>query len=243
MRIARFYCSELDPNSEVLTLPAQVHRHAIQVLRLKSGEELCLFDGSGIEYTAQLEQVNKRESTARIIQTRQVDKESPLKTTLIQGISRGEKMDYTLQKAVELGVNQIIPVMTERCNVSLSGERAEKKRLHWQGVIISACEQSGRSIIPQLGPILSFEELLQTPLPGTTLILDPLAEIKIASLEKNETVNLLIGPEGGLTEREIEVAKQSNFHAVQFGPRILRTETAAVAVLAVIQTLWGDMGG
>lgn len=243
MRVARFYCPEVEPSSELLTLPTQVHRHAIQVLRLKLGEDLCLFDGKGFEYTARLEHVSKRESAVRIFDRRQTDRESPLKTTLIQGVSRGERMDYTIQKAVELGVTQIIPVITERCNVSLSGERAEKKRAHWQGIIVSACEQSGRSVLPTLQPVLSFDALLEASLPGMTVILDPQSESKIDSLANSDLINLLIGPEGGLTEKEIEDAKDSGYQSVQFGPRILRTETAAVAALSVIQTLWGDIGG
>lgn len=243
MRVPRFYCPDVELTSELMTLPSQVHRHAIQVLRLKVGDELCLFDGKGSEYTAKLEQVTKRESAARIHEQRQTETESPLKTTLLQGISRGERMDYTIQKAVELGINHIVPVITERCKSSLTRERAEKKLLHWQGVIVSACEQSGRSVLPSLTPITKLDTVLANPIPGHSIILDPKSDNKISSLSVTETVNLLIGPEGGLTDEEIEAAMQSGFQAVQFGPRILRTETAAVAGLSVIQTLWGDIDG
>lgn len=243
MRIPRFYCPDIDDVTELLVLPEQVHRHAIQVLRLKPGAKLILFDGQGYEYTAELNDVGKRQSAAKIISKQKTDVESPVHTTLLQGVSRGERMDYSIQKAVELGVNRIIPITTERCNVTLAGQRAEKKLMHWQGVIVSACEQSGRSVLPHLDSISSFEQVLTAPLAGQKIVLDPTAETGFAAMQKVERVTLLIGPEGGLTDEEISLAKQAGFSATRFGPRVLRTETAAVAALAAIQSLWGDLGG
>lgn len=242
MRIPRFYCSDLNAVDEVVKLPTDAHRHAVQVLRLKTGATVRLFDGAGLEYEASLHEVSKRESTAILSTTVSNNNESNLSLTLIQGISRGERMDYTLQKAVELGVNRIVPVVTERCNVQLSGQRADKKLAHWQGVIISACEQSGRRTMPVLDNIISFDEMLSEFDSGSRLILEPTAEIGFKRLPPQTETSLVIGPEGGFSESEVEEAINNGFQAIQFGPRILRTETAAVSALAVLQTLWGDLG-
>ncbi|HDY84745.1 hypothetical protein LCGC14_1190740 [marine sediment metagenome] len=242
MRITRFYCPELNNNQELFVLPDAAHRHAIQVLRMKQGDALRLFDGQGLEVDAVLDSVAKRESSVRLLSTVNVDNESPLTITLLQGISRGERMDYALQKAVELGVIRIIPVATERCNVQLSGGRDEKRWSHWQGIMISACEQSGRSVLPELSMVMSLEEALLENKQGCRLVLDPLAKTGFTTLDKQQDITLLIGPEGGLSEAEIEQAQAAEFASVCFGPRILRTETATVAALAVVQTLWGDLG-
>jgi 16S rRNA (uracil1498-N3)-methyltransferase len=151
-------------------------------------------------------------------------------------------MDYALQKAVELGVTRIMPVISDRCNVQLDNGRAEKRMQHWQGVIISACEQSGRSIIPALDEVMTLEQALLTPGLADGIVFDPLARRGIAQVPKLDAVTLLIGPEGGLTEQEVMMAIQRQFMAVRFGPRILRTETAAAAAIAVLQTQMGDMG-
>lgn len=242
MRITRFYCPELNNDKELFTLPDAAHRHAVQVLRLKQGDALRLFDGRGLECDAVLEIVSKRESSVRLLSKVEVNNESPLTITLLQGISRGERMDYALQKAVELGVTTIIPVATERCNVQLSGGRDEKRLAHWQGIVISACEQSGRSVLPELSTVMSLEESLLENTLGCLLVLDPLAEQGFTTIERQENITLLIGPEGGLSDHEIEQSKAVGFQSVCFGPRILRTETATVAALAVVQTLWGDLG-
>ena len=242
MRIPRFYCPELDISNDVITLPDAAHRHAVQVLRLKQGAQIRLFDGHGLEYDAILEQASKRDSSVRLGDKIAVDNESSLDITLLQGISRGERMDYALQKAVELGVTRIVPVLTERCNVQLSGGRADKRLAHWQGVMISACEQSGRSVLPELTDVMPLEQALQINAGCCRLVLDPVAETGILSLTRQDNMVLLIGPEGGLSEQEIRQAITTGFQAIKFGPRILRTETATVAVLAAVQTLWGDLG-
>ena len=172
----------------------------------------------------------------------QNDIESPLSLTLIQGVSRGDRMDYTLQKAVELGVNKIVPVTTERCNVQLSGQRAQKKMDHWQGVIISASEQSGRCKLPILCPIMLFDEMVAKFNIGSRLILEPTAALGFKSLPVQMETSLLIGPEGGFSDEEVHTAVKQGFQAIKFGPRILRTETAAVSALAVLQAMWGDLG-
>jgi len=242
MRITRFYCPELNENDELFILPDVAHRHAVQVLRLKQGDALRLFDGRGLEFDTVLEAVSKRESSVRLLSKVTMNNESPLTITLLQGISRGERMDYALQKAVELGVTRIIPVVTERCNVQLSGGRNEKRWAHWQGIVISACEQSGRSVLPELSTVTQLHDSLIENKLGCRLVLDPLAEKGFTVLDKQENITLLIGPEGGLNETEIGQAHTAGFESVCFGPRILRTETATVAALAVVQTLWGDLG-
>lgn len=242
MRIPRLYCPELSENRETMPLPEKLHRHAVQVLRLKQGAELHLFNGQGLEYSAILEDVAKRSSTVKLINKLKVENESPISITLLQGVSRGERMDYALQKAVELGVNRIIPVVTQRCNVSFSGDRANKKQLHWQGVITSACEQSGRSILPILSNVTQLEEVLNNCAVKCRLVLDPLADSGLTALAQQNEVALLIGPEGGLSEQEVQQAVDMGFQAVTMGPRILRTETATVTALAIVQAAWGDIG-
>ncbi len=242
MRIPRFYCPELEPTQTMCQLPDAAHRHAVQVLRLKAGSVLRLFNGAGYECEATLDTVSKRESSVVINHIIESDNESPLRISLLQGISRGERMDYALQKAVELGVTSVIPIVTERCNVQLSNGRADKRVQHWQGVMVSACEQSGRNVLPELADVTEFKDVLQQVQVPCRLVLDPLAETGFSSLAKQDNVALLIGPEGGLSDTEIEHAKQAGFQAVKFGPRILRTETASAAALAIVQAMWGDLG-
>ncbi len=242
MRIPRFYCPELPLQNASVVLPPAAHRHAVQVLRLKVGAKIHLFDGKGLEFEASLNDVQKRQSSAQLLTQVTVDTESSIESTLIQGVSRGERMDYAIQKAVELGVNRVIPVMTARCNVNLSGERRTKKQMHWQGIIVSACEQSGRSVLPQLEEVDNLENILLRQDLGQGIVLDPMANQGFNALSQASSVSLLIGPEGGLTEEEINLAVNSGFNALRFGPRILRTETAAIAALAVIQSQWGDLG-
>lgn len=241
MRIPRFYCPQLRPDETVLELPDSVHRHAVQVLRLKPGAAIRLFDGMGMEFDAELTEVEKRRSQVQLTGRLENPCESPLNITLLQGVSRGERMDFAIQKAVELGVSTIVPVVTERCNVQLKQDRAQKRWEHWQGVLISACEQSGRAFLPELAAVTSLETALSAEHSQLKLVLDPRAGQSFKELSPPQTLSLLIGPEGGLSEAELDLAIQSGFTALQFGPRILRTETAAVAALAVVQTMWGDL--
>jgi 16S rRNA (uracil1498-N3)-methyltransferase len=241
MRIPRFYCPQLQQDDMQLELPESVHRHAVQVLRLKPGARIRLFDGKGLECEAELTVVEKRHSQVQLQAPLESQHESPLNITLLQGISRGERMDFAIQKAVELGVSTIVPVITERCNVQLKQDRAQKRRDHWQGVLISACEQSGRAFLPELAAVTTLEAVLAGSEDELKLVLDPRASQHFNDLARPQTLSLLIGPEGGLSEAEIDLAAQHGFTALQFGPRILRTETAAVAALAVAQTLWGDL--
>lgn len=242
MRSLRFYYAGPYQSDGDFVLPDAIFRHAVQVLRLKTGAVIQLFDGEGHEYSAELTQVAKRQATAKLTGEISNHSESPLQVCLLQGISRGERMDFAIQKAVELGVQQIVPVITERCNVQLGGERADKRLAHWQGVLISACEQSGRAVLPQLLPVVDLSTALDNCNSDCKLVLDPTAMQRFNALDKQNAVTLLIGPEGGLSDTEIAAAKHSGFTAIQFGPRILRTETASAAALAIVQANWGDIG-
>lgn len=242
MRIPRFYCANLAANTTPMMLPDDVFRHAIQVLRMKPGALLNLFDGEGLEYQVQLEQVDKRQASVSMQQQIMTDNESPLDILLMQGISRGERMDYAIQKAVELGVKRIMPVITERCNVQLNGDRAEKRMNHWQGVVISACEQSGRSFLPKLLPITSLSAALLEVNDDCKLVLDPEAARGFSNVNKASQIALLIGPEGGLSDTEVQQSVAGGFNGISLGPRILRTETASAAALAMVQAGWGDIG-
>lgn len=243
MRIPRIYLpTPLNPNSDV-ELDARAHQHVTKVLRLRAGDNLILFNGEGGEYAATLTESHKQTARARINTCNDNDTESPLQITLIQGISRGEKMDLTIQKAVELGVHAIMPVNTERSQVKLSGDRLEKRLQHWQGVLIHACEQSGRNRLPALHPVANLEDCLQQAhIPEPRFLLDPHGDQVIRELPGPfQAMTLLAGPEGGLGERDHVIARSANFQGLRLGPRILRTETAALAALAALQGQWGDL--
>ena len=242
MRIPRIYLPQSLIADSHVGLDANALRHVVQVLRLKSGHPLILFNGKGGEYAAELTQVEKRRATAHITEFNDINRESSLFTHLGLGISKGERMDFALQKAVELGVNEISPLFTEHCVVQLDDKRALKKQEHWQAVIISACEQSGRNILPSLNAPQSFNHWLNTASSTSRLILDPAASATLSTVEPDAAgVTLAIGPEGGFSQVEIEQALENDFIGVALGPRVLRTESAAIASLAAVQALWGDL--
>lgn len=244
MNQPRFYCREpLSPGAHI-DLPAPVARHAVRVLRLPPGAAIVLFDGRGGEYEARIERVERDRVVAALGAWRDVERESGLAVTLIQAVQAGEKMDYTVQKAVELGVSHIVPVDSRRSVTRLSGERAARRVAHWQGVAAAACEQCGRNQVPQLAPLEKLENWLARPADGALrLILAPDAEQALVDLPPVSNVQMLIGAEGGLDPQEIVAARQVGFRAVRMGPRILRTETAGLAALAAMQALWGDFRG
>jgi len=244
MNQPRFYCREaLSPGAHI-DLPEPVARHAVRVLRLPPGAAVVLFDGRGGEYDARIERIERDRVVAALGAWRDVERESGLAVTLIQAVQAGEKMDYTVQKAVELGVSHIVPVDSRRSVTRLSGERAARRVAHWQGVAAAACEQCGRNQVPQLAPLERLENWLARPASGPLrLILAPDAEQALVDLPPVTNVQMLIGAEGGLDPQEIVVAQQVGFKAVRMGPRILRTETAGLAALAAMQALWGDFRG
>ena len=221
--------------------PEQSH-HVAHVLRLARGDAVVAFDGRGSEYDAVIERLSKSAVTLRMGDAKAVDRESPLQVTLAQGVSTGERMDYTVQKAVELGVYAIQPVVTERSVVRLDSERAARRVAHWRSIAVAACEQCGRNRLPEIHPVTSFAAWLGTPrADGMRLTLAPDAALRLVDMEPVAgPVVLLVGPEGGLAPREHADAIAAGFTPARLGPRVLRTETAAVAALAVLQTLWGD---
>jgi 16S rRNA (uracil1498-N3)-methyltransferase len=241
MRIPRIFHPEpLEPDSRV-TLDDSAARHVAKVLRLAEGSPLTLFDGSGGEYPASIVSVAKRSVEVQLGHRLDVEVESPLHITLAQGVSKGDRMDFTIQKAVELGVSRIVPLNTERSVVNLKGERLEKKLAHWKGVIISACEQCGRNSMPELLPLQPLPSWLQSDANGTRLLLDHRATETVASLQPKGEITLLIGPEGGLSQKEREQAFFLGYTGLRLGPRVLRTETAALTALAALQSRFGDL--
>lgn len=231
------------PAGRRVALPDDVARHAVGVLRLREGDDVILFNGDGSECVGQLYKSGKG-AEVQLKSACSPERESPLHITLVQGVSSGERMDYTLQKAVELGISAIQPVMMKRTIVRLDDEKRIKRRQHWQGVVISACEQCGRNHVPEVAPILDFHTWLadRSQQDGIRFLLDPDATLRLKDLPPPEgPVTLLAGPEGGYDQAEREAALRHGFTGLSLGPRILRTETAALAALAAIQSRWGDL--
>ncbi|WP_118835598.1 16S rRNA (uracil(1498)-N(3))-methyltransferase [Neisseria meningitidis] len=237
----RFHLPENLSVGQTVALPDNIVRH-LNVLRVRPNENITLFDGKGKAHAARLTVLEKRRAEAEILHEDTTDNESPLNITLIQSISSGERMDFTLQKSVELGVTAIQPVISERCIVRLDGERAAKRLARWQEIVISACEQSGRNTVPPVLPIIGYREALdKMPSESTKLIMSINRARKLGDIRQpSGAIVFMVGPEGGWTEQEEQQAFDAGFQAVTLGKRILRTETAPLAALATMQTLWGD---
>jgi 16S rRNA (uracil1498-N3)-methyltransferase len=247
MRLIRcFIDAELIAGSTI-DLNPRAAQHLLRVLRLKSGDEFNVFNGRGSEFSARIASVRGDQARVAITGPYASIPESGLAITLVQGVSRGDRMDYVIQKATELGVTRIIPVLCERSVVRLDDKQAQARLTHWQGVAIAACEQSGRAQLPAIelpGRLLEYFARL----PSSTnhaiqrVILDPEATSGLRQLPSTlASIELLVGPEGGLSSGEVGLAKKQQFTAIRLGPRILRTETAAAAALAVLQALHGDL--
>ena len=235
MRIPRVLISQSLQEGQTLELPKPAAHHLQKVLRLRKGHPVLVFDGNGAEFEGEL----LDQSRVRLALPTGREPESPLFLTLIQGISRGQKMDFALQKAVELGVAAIQPVACERSVVQLEGERLEKRLAHWRGVIESACEQSGRTRVPELLPPTKLFEL-DACSEGDGYYLDPEGANSLATCVIASSVSLIVGPEGGLSKGETQYLRSVAYRGVRLGPRVLRTETAGIAALAVLQALKGD---
>jgi 16S rRNA (uracil1498-N3)-methyltransferase len=242
MASARFYCPANLSSGSIIGLPHNAAHHVSRVLRMKAGDTLTLFNNDGNEYAGEILRINKYEVAVKIVAVTTVECESPLRVTLAQAISAGDRMDFTLQKAVELGVTQIQPIAAERSVVKLSGERTQKRREHWQNVIISACEQCGRATVPEVLPSLPLADWLGIRQQfSLKIILSPTAKQTLHDLKKPAgDICLLIGCEGGFSPVEEQAAASCGFHGIRLGARVLRTETAGLAALAAMQTLWGD---
>ena len=243
MRTIRIHADlPLHPGVE-LALPTQAGEHVARVLRLVAGDPLTLFNGDGCDYPASILAVGKRGVIVRIESRQVLRNESPLPLTLAQGVARGEKMDLIVQKATELGVVRIVPLLTERSEVKLDATRAEKRLAHWRAVAASACEQSGRARLPLITPALPLSIWLNSLAGDDALHLALLPEAARSSRELRFAASggvLVVGPEGGLGERDISALTAAGFEGLRLGPRILRTETAGLAALAALQALHGD---
>lgn len=242
MRTTRLYFPGELVCDETIHLDSQASSHLIRVLRSRAGSPLVLFNGDGFNYHARTLDTNPRKTTVVIESKTANDNESCLSVTLIQGLSRQDRMDTTIQKSVELGVNRIIPLICQYSNMKLNADKRLKKHQHWQKVAISACEQSGRSIIPEILPATPLHNLLALLAPDAQrFALVPEAEQSLKDCSaRPATVEFIIGPEGGLADEEITFLRDNDFNALRFGPRILRTETAGPAVISAMQLLWGD---
>lgn len=238
MRLSRFFIDAPLSLGEHELPEAQAH-YIGRVLRMAEGDALQLFDGSGNEFRGKLLEVGKKRVVVQLDESFAGQVESPLQIHLGQGLSRGERMDWAIQKATELGVNEITPIFSERCEVRLKDERADKRLAHWRQVAVSACEQCGRSRVPVIHPPVLLADWIKQTQADLKLVLHPVAE-PLVSHAKPATLAFLIGPEGGLSDAEVAQAQGAGFLPARLGPRVLRTETAPVVALAVAQQLWGD---
>ena len=223
-----------------LDLDSQASTHLVKVLRLKEGSELRLFNGDGCEYLAHITVAGKKNAQVEISEILSTDSKISFPLHLGQVISKGDRMDFTIQKATELGITDITPLWSERCDVRLKGERLEKKMEHWKKVAISACEQSGRNHIPTIHPAMNYQDWANSVAAETKLVLHTRDQKPLSEIKAPASVALLVGPEGGITDVEVEICIQQGFTGLTLGPRILRTETAALAALSLFQYLWGD---
>lgn len=241
MRIPRLYLPVPLTQGETLSLPADQAAHVTSVLRLKAGAPVRVFDGAGHEHAAALEGTGRR-TAVRVGEALPALPESPLRLTLAQGIGRGERMDFVVQKATELGVTAIVPLLTARAVVRLDDERSARRLAHWQAVAVSACEQCGRAMVPTIATPVALADFLRQAPQGAGVLLEPTADAPLATLTPPGAVTVLIGPEGGLDTHEQAAACAAGYTPVRLGPRVLRTETAALAALTLLQARAGDLG-
>ncbi len=241
MRIPRIYQPGVIPLQQDFSLAEDGANHIGRVLRMQANDELCLFNGDGKNYQAVITAVEKKQLVVKVISASDNLVESPLRLHLGQGISRGDRMDFVIQKAVELGVTEITPLFTERCGVKLDAERLAKRTEQWQKIAIAACEQSGRSVVPVVHSALQLNKWLTQETKDLKLTLDPWTSDSIKTITGSQTIRLVIGPEGGFTDTEVAQTKDAGFLAVRLGPRVLRTETAALTAISALQLQFGDL--
>jgi 16S rRNA (uracil1498-N3)-methyltransferase len=237
--VPRFYLDAPLRAGGVCTLPEDAAHHAVHVLRLRDGDDVTLFNGRGGEFAARIASMQRLRISIDLLQHRAIERESPLRITLVQGVSAGERMDSTVRKAVELGVAEVQPVLAARSVARPKGDRAENRRSHWQKIVISACEQCGRNCVPEVQALVSLDDY--RPESGTKILLSPASELPLSKLSTAENrIVLAAGPEAGFTEEEEARLVEAGFVPTSLGPRVLRTETAAVAALAALNALRGD---
>jgi 16S rRNA (uracil1498-N3)-methyltransferase len=241
VRNIRVYTNQPLTNDSQIVLEQSASHHLSQVLRLKREDSVKLFNGNGNEFSGKITQLTKRSVAIELGALLRTEPEAPIDVHLLIGISRAERMDYALQKSVELGVAEIQPIFTQRCMVKLTGKRIDQRMAHWNKIVINACEQSGRCRLPKLQQPCWLRESLGNIPSCSALILHPFSDKSLMNIDPPDgAVSILVGPEGGLTEEESTLAKQSGCTPVRLGPRVLRTETAPLAAIAAIQMLWGD---
>ena len=242
MRLTRVYVDVPLASGMRVTLQGSAAGHLTRVLRLRVGEALTVFNGAGGEYAASIEHAHAGRVAVAIGELRAIERESPLTLTLAQGVSRGERMDLVVQKATELGASGLAPVLAERSVVRLTAQQAERRLNHWRAIAIAACEQSGRNRLPAIASPVPLKDFLRTSDGSMRLLLSPAATATLADLPRLvSAITVLIGPEGGLAEAEQEAAVAAGFKPVRLGPRVLRTETAAITALALLQREFGDL--
>jgi len=243
MRLTRVFVEGDLATGQRLTVEGSAGNHIVRVLRSRVGDELTLFNGRGGEYGASIDEIRRDTVQVSVHSHRDQERESGFELTLAQGISRGERMDWVVQKATELGVTRIVPLFTERSVVHLDEKQASKKVQHWHGIAVAACEQCGRNVVPEIvDPVTLYGLLEASASSGISLLLSPTGSQRIADLDGSPSgATVLIGPEGGLAQVEQDAALRSGFTAVRMGPRVLRTETAAVCALTLLQQKFGDL--
>jgi 16S rRNA (uracil1498-N3)-methyltransferase len=244
MRLTRVYVGAPLVPAKRVKLEGNAASHITRVLRLRVGAALILFDGAGGEYEASIDKAHGGEVLVAVGAQLAIERESPLPLTLAQGVSRGERMDMVVQKATELGVSHLVPVLTERSVVRLSAQQSDRKVNHWRAIAIAACEQCGRNRLPSVAAPVVLRDFLKGAAPGSTrVLLSPSGTATLKDLPRpGDGVTLLIGPEGGLSDEEEQAALAAGFTAARLGPRVLRTETAAIAAIALLQQEFGDLG-
>jgi 16S rRNA (uracil1498-N3)-methyltransferase len=242
MRITRVFVDLPLACGQAVRLPAPAAHHLVKVLRMGPGDAVQVFNGTGGCFEAVLRDVGRRDAVLEPMRQLDAERESSLTVTLVQGVSRAQRMDHALQKAVELGVQRIVPVLCDRGGVRLDEQRGAGRREHWRGILIGACEQSGRNRVPELLDLCAARDWFAVDTNADRLILDPRGALRLRNVQPGgASVSLACGPEGGFSDEELETAARHGWRAVQLGPRVLRTETAAVAALAACQALWGDL--
>jgi 16S rRNA (uracil1498-N3)-methyltransferase len=241
MRITRIHTTQRLCSNSVIVLEPEPSHHLARVLRLGIGDRVILFDGQGGEYPGEITAVDKKNVSVQTESQLQRERESPLNIHLGIAISRGERMDWIVQKSTELGVSSLTPLSTEHTGVKLTGERADKKILHWREVAISACEQCGRNRLPIIHSLQALDRWLVETVAERKFVLHHRVDAPAATGQPPASIALLVGPEGGLSESEISAAESAGYASLRLGPRILRTETAPLAALAILQGKWGDM--
>lgn len=241
MRIPRIYTPVALAAGQTIELDDNAAQHVGRVLRMQPGQALELFNGDGRDFPATIAEAGKRRVTATLGEPLDNPSESSLRIVLGQTLSKGDRMDYAIQKSVEMGVSAIVPLVTEHCDVRLKGDREEKRLRHWQGVAVSAAEQCGRAVVPTIEPVMTLPQWFDYSASlDARLVLHHRTRQSLTTLARPGSVALMIGPEGGLSADEIAAAEQAGFLATALGPRVLRTETAPVAAMALCQWLWGD---